>query len=230
MLSHSLPNREAWEALQAEVAQHQAFSFDLPAGSPSPDLLTPIELELKAHGQTFLSIEVQVVLFTEGRVAVLLPAASQQALAQTPFPALSQVNIDESDKPLWVQYESMTKAEKIKLARQGNAEGRRLISRDLDQSLHLFLLQNPGLGGAEMAKLIRSGGAGVSLLKSLNQRPDLMGNPQVIEALVANPKTPTPMAVQLVAKLPLESARRIAKTGRAKAQIVTAARKRVIKP
>ena len=50
------------------------------------------------------------------------------------------------------------------------------------------------------------------------------------EALVVNPLTPTDVAVRLVAKVPIDLARRIARSSTYKPQVVNAAKKRVIAP
>ena len=230
MLKRAIRDALQWKQLLVDLAKHQGLSFRCDeAANLTPLSDTDLGFVVEASGLEFASARAKVVLITpEGEVALVLQPDAIRALQGIEFPEDRHAS-DSSDKPLWVQYDELSKAEKIKLARQGNAEARRLVARDRDQSLHPFLLQNPGLSGAEAAKLIRSGGAGLSFLKRLGQRSDLMSSPQVLEAIVKHPKTPVPQAVGLIAKLPIDLVRRIAKEGRLRMPIVKAARKRVIR-
>lgn len=134
----------------------------------------------------------------------------------------------EEARPLWMRYVGLPMAEKVRLARQGNLEARRLVLKDRDQSLHQHLLNNPGLTTEEVAMLIRSGGAGAAFIQGVAKRPDLLSNPGVAEAIVLHPRTPVPLALQLVPRLSLDVARRIARSGELRLPIVQAARRRVI--
>ncbi len=134
-----------------------------------------------------------------------------------------------ADVPLWKRYETMGKAEKIKLARHGNADARRLILRDRDQSLHQFILTNPGLSAREVASMVRAGAVNPTMLQRITSRDVWMNNPLVIEALVKNPFTPIKLAVSLVPRLRKETVKRIAKSGNLRGPILAAARKVVIR-
>jgi hypothetical protein len=129
--------------------------------------------------------------------------------------------------PLWAQYAELGKGDRIKLARYGNADARRLVLKDRDQSLHAFVLSNPGLTAKELVALIRNKQASPALISRILERSDLMSNISVQEALVFNPHTPTQDAVKLVPKIPLDAARRIVKAQGLRGPIVRAARKRV---
>lgn len=133
------------------------------------------------------------------------------------------------ERPLWMRFQEMNKAEKIKLARHGNADARRLITKDKDPSLQLHMLGNNGITPREVASLVRSGSVSQEFLRRVIKRQDLVSNPMVVEAVVRNPFTPIKLAVQLVSKLQLDTARRIAKQGNLRSAVVSAARKRVIK-
>lgn len=132
--------------------------------------------------------------------------------------------------PVWKRYAEMTRPEKIKLARTGNEAERRAVLKDRDSSIHHFVLNNPNMKPKELAALIRGGGVSGPFIKKLCERHDLVNARGIKEALVVNPLTPTDVAVRLVAKVPIDLARRIARSSTYKPQVVNAAKKRVIAP
>jgi hypothetical protein len=129
--------------------------------------------------------------------------------------------------PLWAQYAQMHKRDKLKLAKFGNADARRVVLKDRDQSLHIHVLANPGLTAKELSSIIRNKQASPALLKRVLERTDFMSNISVVEALVFNPHTPLREAEKLVAKVSMDAARRITKAQNLRAPIVRAARRRV---
>ncbi|MFT6395692.1 MAG: hypothetical protein ACJAYU_000434 [Bradymonadia bacterium] len=132
------------------------------------------------------------------------------------------------DSPVWKRYEGMTRTEKIKLARSGNESERRAVLKDRDSSLHHFVLNNANMKPKELAALIRGGGVSGAFLKKLCERHDFLSNRSVAEALVVNPQTPVDVAIRLVGRIPMEHARRIARSTSYRPQVVNAAKKRVL--
>ncbi len=132
------------------------------------------------------------------------------------------------EAPLWKRYLEMAKPEKMKLARTGNRVERRMVLKDRDASLHLQLLNNPGLKGGELAGYIKSGMVSGQLLRAICDRGDLVRIPAVSEALVMHPQTPVDLAERLVDRISIDLCRRIAKQGKLKQKVVAAAKKRVI--
>lgn len=149
----------------------------------------------------------------------------QNESADQTMPTTNRIDAAE---PIWKRYETMTRAEKIHLAKYGNADERRLILRDRDSSLHAFVLTNPGFGATELAALFRAGSVSGQFVLRVCDRRELYQNPTVAEALVFHPQTPIDLAERLVALLPVEVVRRIAKQGALRSQVVTAARRRVV--
>jgi hypothetical protein len=134
----------------------------------------------------------------------------------------------DPNEPVWKRYETMTRAEKIHLAKYGGADERRVVLRDRDTSLHAMVLANPGLGAQEIAALFRAGQVSGQFVQRVAERRDLTQNPVVAEALVFHPATPIDLAEKLVALLPVDVVRRIAKKGDLRMQIVVAARRRAV--
>lgn len=133
------------------------------------------------------------------------------------------------DLPLWAKWEDMSKADRIRVARYGNADARRMVLKDRDPMLHRMVLNNPGLTPNELVALLKGGAASSALVRAVTERSELVGNISVADALVHSPHTPMDIAVRLVAKIPIESAKRIAKAGNLRAGVVGAARKRVLR-
>lgn len=202
---------DTWSEAKKELEAHGGLM--VPTDHPV-EVFQPVTVVVRLLGHERARVEGQAVQYAAGRAAVVFEAPSKTTLLAV-----------QPGRPAG---EALGKAEKIRLARQGNADARRKILRDPDQTLHPFLLTNPGLNANEVAGWFRSKLVPRTLIEQIAKRPELVGNAAVMEALVHDPRTPMPVALQLVPKLPVEVARRIAKQGRLRTQIVSAARKRVI--
>jgi hypothetical protein len=231
-LVFQITDENALERLQTDVEQHGAMLVPLGTAAP-PQQFSEAEVLLKNfETKTIGKLVGQVVQVSElGEVVVMLSAVSKDALTQLQLEKNTAHSIFpgglDPSKPLWAQYEAMSRTEKIKLARQGNAEGRRMILKDRDQMLHKMVLNNPGLSVKELVSIVRNNQASAVMLKSIMERSEWMGNISLMEALVFNPLTPTDKAVKLVPKISIDAARRIVKTGSAKEPVKRAARLRV---
>ena len=207
----------AWRAIQAEVAAHAAASFEV----ATDGVLANTDVELAFRGASGPLVEVvgRVVFVGEGRLAVTFEPAAAEAVGRGRF---------EHDQPAWKRYDQLTKPERIRLARHGGPEARRKVLQDRDKTLHVHVLANPRLTAAEAATLVRTGMPSIPFFKQLAMRRKFADNVDVVSAIVQHPRAPMDLAVRWVAKLPIDTARRIAKQGRLRTPIVQAARKRVI--
>ncbi|MCA9552119.1 MAG: hypothetical protein KC933_18910 [Myxococcales bacterium] len=222
-----LPDAEAWAAHQAGLQAHGGLMVP-GGGAANVALFEPVEVEVAHAGRVHARAEGRVVqLSAAGEAAVLFEGAAKEALLAL---TLSDPTAATADAPLWARYETLSRAEKLKLARNGNPDARRRVLRDPDQAIHPFLLTNPGLTAQEVVGWLRSGLVPGALTEQIAKRPELIGNQGVVDALVQDPKTPMPVALRLLPKVSMETCRRIAKAGKLRQQIVSAARKRVISP
>ena len=234
MIRFEPKGQEQWTSITTQLRDHGAAMFAF--NGPAPQAFSTVTVTIcrsgtelgRATGQVINVVGEQVVLSfgddeREKLLSLHFSEASNKNNEKEPF-----LQVVGEEQPLWLRYETLTKGEKINLARRGDATARRLILRDRDQTLHLHVLDNPKLTARELAGLIRSGAANRQFFDRITQNQQLMNNPAVVDALVNNPHTPIKVAVGLVAKLQLETARRIAKTGNLRQEIVRAARKRVI--
>lgn len=230
-LTRNVADEAALDALKAEVATHGALTVPL-AGAPAPELFSRAKVSITVAGDEVAEVEGQVVqVLPTGEAAVLLDDAGKEAIAAAEVSAGAAAGAsgdgDYSSEPLWSRIADLSKAEKLKLAKHGNADARRLLLKLPDPMLHQQVLTNPGLSPNEVASLISGGAASPSFIKGVLARPELAGNMSVMEAMVVSPHTPLFEAIKLVDRVSLDLARRIAKGGKARGQVVHAAKRRV---
>jgi hypothetical protein len=119
-------------------------------------------------------------------------------------------------------------AAKIHLAMHGNKDERARIMRGGDRSLHRYVLRNPGLRLDEVTFFAKMTTISADILKAIAERQDWAARPEIALALVCNPKTPVPLAIQMLRNVAPQQLRRLAKTGNLRMPILQAARKLVI--
>jgi hypothetical protein len=147
--------------------------------------------------------------------------------APAPFIDAEVVEEDEPPPgPLSERLKKMTVTEKMQMAMTGTRDERTALFRDVNKSLHLFVLKNPRIGLDEVQAAAKSPMVSPDALKMIAEHREWGGNPGVCASLVRNPKTPMPMALRLLDKVPMNDLKAIAKGG-ARDQIVQAARKRL---
>lgn len=239
-----------WQALRESASQ--ASGGVVPWAGPEPTLFSTLELTVTIAGDRVATFSGQVVNIFGSQVALMFdpPAlvAIESGTAQraptpssgTPSPGSQLRKRDAApskpsgrervgkDSPVWKRYQELTRTEKMKLARSGNEAERRAVLKDRDSSIHHFVLSNPNMKPKELAALVRGGAVSGAFLKKLCERHDFLSNRSVAEALVLNPQTPVDVAIRLVGRIPLELARRIARSTTYRPQVVNAAKKRVL--
>ncbi len=228
-LTLDLADDAALAALQADLTAHGALSVPL-GGMATPALFARASVTVTLRGALLAEVAGQVVQLLPGDQVAVLVDEGDRARVQEPAaaqaPAASGTG-DYSSEPLWARIADMSKAEKLKLAKHGNADARRLILKLPDPMLHQQVLTNPGLTATEVASLIGGGAASPSFIKAALARSELASNLAVMEAMVLSPHTPLHDAIRMVDRISLELARRIAKGGKARGQVVHAAKRRV---
>ncbi len=91
--------------------------------------------------------------------------------------------------------------EKIQLALRGSREVRTLLLRDASKEVVLTVLENPKISDSEIEILAKQKSTPDDVLRIIAKRREWLKNYSIIHALVANPKTPTGIAMQLVTRL-----------------------------
>ena len=153
-------------------------------------------------------------------------AGRSQAGAQAPGP--EHTIIDPASGATESAPAASDTAAKIHLAMYGNKEERARIMRKGDRSVHRYVLRNPGLGADEVTLIAKMTTVSPEILKAIAERRDWAGRPEIALALVCNPKTPVPLAIQMLKNVAPQELRRLAKTGNLRMPVLQAARKLVI--
>jgi hypothetical protein len=120
----------------------------------------------------------------------------------------------------------LTAGQKIAQAMSGDREVRMALLRDVNKSLHACVLRNPRIGLDEVQWAAKLTTLSPEALKLVAEHKEWGANATVCTALVRNPKTPLPIALRLLDRVPIAEVRAIAKGG-ARDALVHAARKRV---
>jgi hypothetical protein len=122
--------------------------------------------------------------------------------------------------------DQLSVAQKIAQAMSGDREVRMALLRGVDKSLHACVLRNPRIGLDEVQWAAKLTTLSPDALKLIAEHKEWGANATVCTALVRNPKTPLPLALRLLDRVPIADVRAIAKGG-ARDALVHAARKRV---
>jgi hypothetical protein len=201
-------------------------------------LFDAVELEIETEAGTF-EIAAQVVQIFPGKGIALsfsiegnegflgaVEAGRAQRGAQAPAP--EHMVVDAARGAAESEPVRSDKAAKIHLALHGNKDERARIIRGGDRSVHRYVLRNPGLGLDEVTFIAKLTTVSSDILKAIAERRDWAGRPEIALALVSNPKTPVPLAIQLLKNVAPQQLQRLAKTGNLRMPILQAARKLVI--
>lgn len=230
-----IEDKEAWEVLRGQVESKGGAMVACPAGF-TPQPFTTVDVEFAVRGRVVVSATGQIVhISPDGHIALTFTGEARDRVSAAKVREGGKAGPGKAsgDEPpgqaAWKRFERLTKPEKIRLARYGNQVERQFILRDKDASLHQLVLNNPGLTARELASLIRGGKASGAFIRKVTERSEWMGNSTIVEALVNHPLTPTDIAVRLIGRVPIQLAKRIAKSGSGKAQVVAAARRRVLR-
>lgn len=121
---------------------------------------------------------------------------------------------------------AMNVTQKMQLGLSGGREERMALFRDVNKTLHVYVLRNPRIALDEVQQAAKQPNLSPDALKMIAEHREWGSNATVCTALVRNPKTPLPVALRLLEKIPMSELRAIAKGG-ARDQIVQAARKRL---
>jgi hypothetical protein len=172
-----------------------------------------------------------------GRIAAVVPGVGIAVIFQgTPAPlaelaaALRAPAEPEAEGPprgaLTDRIKAMSVQQKMQLALSGSREERLALIRDPTKVAHLFVLKNPRIGIDEVQYAARSPNLAPDAIRLIAEHQEWSGSAAICTALVRNPKTPLPIALKLLERVPMSELRVIAKGG-ARDQLVHAARRKV---
>lgn len=116
----------------------------------------------------------------------------------------SDAAVAPGDKiPLFVAIQRMSVAERMQFARRADKEGRALLIRDSNKQVALAALANPKLTIQEVEQFAKSRQLDGDLLREIGANFEWLKQYSVVHALVANSKTPMPLALKLLPRLTL---------------------------
>jgi len=203
----------------------------------------PCVVELRVGALAPVALDAQIAASIPGvGVAVMLPdrarlqAFAQSVQAGTAAPAAEAAPAEESiaEEPAPEEHEvpgttgarlrGLTVAEKMSLALSGSREERTYLLRDTNKALHLYVLRNPRIGLDEVLYAAKLSTLAPDAIKFIAEHKEWGLNPSVCAAIARNPKTPVPLVLRILPRVPLQDIRAIAK-GTGRAPIVQAARK-----
>jgi hypothetical protein len=119
--------------------------------------------------------------------------------------------VREGGGEAYTRVRAASKNEKIQMALHGSREERAIVLRDIDRSLHRFVLQNPHLALDEVLAIAKMPTVTSDVLAEIGDRREWFQRPDIAMALIRNPKTPVPVAVKLLEFCGQSEVRRLAK-------------------
>ncbi len=161
------------------------------------------------------------------------PADSQAEVGEAPS-ATESLAADgaggesEASGTIFDRLRAMSVRERMILARKGSRAERLILMKDNNKTIHMFLLQNPRITLDEVRYMAGNRQCGIDALKMISENRIWTQNPGIVTALVRNPKTPTPIAIRLLGRLPKGELARIARSGGASRAVVDAAKRKVL--
>lgn len=171
---------------------------------------------------------VGVAVMFNGGVPPELATLGSPVLEAEVLPMEEEEEVEQKGPPgpLSERLKKMTVNEKMQMALTGTRDERAALLRDTNKSLHLFVFKNPRIGLDEVQAAAKSPNVSPDALKMIAEHREWGSNAQVAAGLVRNPKTPMPLAMRALEKVPMSDLKAIAKGG-ARDQLVQAARKKL---
>jgi len=220
----------------------------LPVPEPPPEAFSEILVRLSSPFGEDLELSATVVQIVPGsgmalafgdaegarlRLTALLQEARRAAAAGESCAApREESGAEEDDKraagTLHDQIRAMPQRERMQLALHGGRAERRILMRDTNKTIHVFVLKNPRISLDEIRYIAGYAQANPEVLKMIGDNREWLQNPGVVSALVRNPKTPPATAVRLVDRLPMSDLRRLAKSSSVPMHVSQAAKKKVV--
>lgn len=97
---------------------------------------------------------------------------------------------DEKNRPLRVEIQDMSIAEKIRLATVGSREAVKLLVSDTNKLVHMAAIQSPRIKASDVKKFASNRALPDGVVEYIASNRDWTQKYDVVKALVLNPKTP----------------------------------------
>jgi hypothetical protein len=138
--------------------------------------------------------------------------------------------VDENIRgSLQVYIGGLTVPKKVELATKGNKEVRQILSRDPSNMVARALLTSPRLSFNDVVAYATSPLTNDEVLRGIGDNKEYMSNPLLLKAIVANPRTPVPVAMRHLAHLTVSELNLIVKNHNIHAVIRREAKRRSVR-
>ncbi len=125
--------------------------------------------------------------------------------------------------------QTLTIAEKIKLATLGSKAARKLLSKDTNRLVVIAVIRSPKIRDDEVAVMAQDKMISEEVLSFIFTRKDWMKNYPIKLSLCQNPKTPLPKALRLLDTLQLRDLKTLSKSKNVSQVIATTALRHVMR-
>jgi hypothetical protein len=190
------------------------------------------ELSIEVAGESPVQVAARIAAVVPGvGVAVMFDGGVPEALTELAEAARNPAPADEPKVSgnLFDRLRAMSVTEKTQLALSGSRDERTALLRDNAKTVHVFVLKNPRIGLDEVQAAAKNPNLSPDALKMIAEHREWGLNPSVCTSLVRNAKTPLPLALKMLERVPLSDLRALAKGG-AREQLVQAARRKIAAP
>lgn len=141
------------------------------------------------------------------------PAAMPKPSAGETAPVKAMPETVQAAQTLLAKLAAMTTAQKVTAALEGERNVRLSLLRDLNKTIHAYVLRNPRIALDEVQWAAKRSTLSNEALKTIIEHREWGRNRGVVAALVRNPKLPVSVAVRLLSRVSPEELRAISEGG-----------------
>lgn len=124
-----------------------------------------------------------------------------------------EVRETEMDTSPMFRIKKMNPNERFRLALKANRTERAILLRDTTPQVLVGLLSHPQIETKEVVEIVKSNYATAAIMERVAQNRQWMSHPEVPGLIVSSPKTPQPLAIQLLDQLRTPQLQKLAKSG-----------------
>ena len=128
---------------------------------------------------------------------------------------------------LRAEWDNLSPAQRIRVARYGRRDARHMILKDIDKKMHNHVLSNPKVTPDEVASMAGMAGLDPDTLRRIANSPEWVRHKSVVRNLVCNPKMNLPQVQKLIKHLPQDELRRLSRSGKVRGAVKQAIIKKI---
>jgi len=175
---------------KTQVARHETEAFEEAVSLPLEDILARIPT-LDAEAQ-------KIILEADRAEQVTISEQQVQQELQKIFSPEELQEIPEDIATVYQRILKMRPGEKVRAAIFGGKEERSILIRDSNKSVASMVLKNPRITDPELENYAQMRNLDSDILRHMGQSRDCIKKYSVVHYLVKNPKTPSPVSLNLL--------------------------------